>query len=100
MLTTKRRQRRVIGEIRGVGDVEISLTTGVPELIVALDAAPELYTVLHTIVGCGGAFFFRGFRPSTSAVLSSAPVQEALKRMSPLRDNDFTAKAVRDTGRH
>ena len=61
MLKTKRRQRRVVGQNRGDGDVEISLCTGVPELIVALDAAPELYTVLHTIVGCGGAFFFRGF---------------------------------------
>ena len=50
MLTTKRRQRRVIGETRGDGGVENSLCTGVPELIVALDAAPELYTV----VGCGG----------------------------------------------
>ena len=69
MLTTKRRQRRVIGEARGVGGVEISLCSGVAELIVALDAAPELYTVLYTIVGCG-AFFFRGFRPSTSAIMS------------------------------
>ena len=47
-----------------------SLRTGVPELIVALDAAPELYTVLYTIVVCGVAFFFRGFRPSTSAIMS------------------------------
>ena len=46
MLTTKRRQRRVIGENRGVGGVEMSLRTGVPEVIVSLDAAPELYTVL------------------------------------------------------
>ena len=29
-------------------------------MIVALDAAPELYTVLYTIVVCGVAFFFRG----------------------------------------
>ena len=70
MLTTKRRERRVIGETRGVGGVEIYLCTGVAELIVALDAAPELYTVLYTIVGCGGAFFFRGFHPSTSAIMS------------------------------
>ena len=48
----------------------MSLRTGVPELIVALDAAPELYTVLYTIVVCGVAFFFRGFRPSTSAIMS------------------------------
>ena len=46
------------------------LRTGVPELIVALDAAPELYTVLYTIVVCGVGFFFRGFRPSTSAIMS------------------------------
>ena len=43
MLTTKGRQRRVVGENRAV---EMSLGTGVPELIVALDPAPELYTVL------------------------------------------------------
>ena len=49
------------------GGVEISLCTGVLELIVALDAAPELYTVLYTIVGCGGAFSFQG---STSAIMS------------------------------
>ena len=52
------------------GGVEMSLRTGVPELIVALDAAPELYTVLYTIVVCGVGFFFRGFRPSTSAIMS------------------------------
>ena len=50
--TTKRRQRRVVREVRGVGGVEISLCIGVPELIVALDAAPKLYmVVLCTIVG-------------------------------------------------
>ena len=70
MFTTKRRQRRDIEENRGDGGVEISLCTGVPDLIVALDAAQELYTVLCTIVGRGGAFFFRGFRPSTSAIMS------------------------------
>ena len=48
----------------------MSLRTGVPELIVALDAAPELYTVLYTIVVCGVGFFFRGFRPSTLAIMS------------------------------
>ena len=40
----------------GDGGVKISLRTGVPELIVALDAAPELYTVLYTIVVCGVDF--------------------------------------------
>ena len=48
----------------------MSLRAGVPELIVALDAAPELYTVLYTIVVCGVGFFFRRFRPSTSAIMS------------------------------
>ena len=37
-------------ENRGDGGVEISLCTGVPDQIVALDAAPGLYTVLYTIV--------------------------------------------------
>ena len=68
-MLTKRRQRRASGEGRGDGGVEM-LCTGVPELIVALDVAPELYTVLYTIVGCGGAFFFRGFRASTWAIMS------------------------------
>ena len=27
-------------------------------------------TLLYTIVGCGGAFFFRGFHPSTSTIMS------------------------------
>ena len=35
------------------GGVKISLQTGVPELIIALDAETELYTVLYTIVVCG-----------------------------------------------
>ena len=70
MPTTDRRHRRVIGEDRGDGGVENSLRTGVPDLIVALDAAPELYTVLYTIVVCGVGFFFRGFRPSPSAIMS------------------------------
>ena len=43
------------------------LGTGVPEQVVALDAAPELYTVLYTVV-CGGACFFRSFCPSTSEI--------------------------------
>ena len=72
MLTTKRRHRRVIGETRGDGGVEISLCTGVPELIVALDAAPLLCTASYTIVGCGGAFLSRGFRPSTLTIMSLA----------------------------
>ena len=42
----------------------MSLRTGVPELIVALDAAPELYTVLYTIVVSGVGF------SSTSAIMS------------------------------
>ena len=36
-------------------------------------------------------------RMTSVSTPSSASVQEALKRMSLLRDNDFTAKAVRDT---
>ena len=36
---------------------------GIPELIVALDAAPDLYTVLYTIVGCGGASSSEAFVP-------------------------------------
>ena len=94
MLTTKRRQRRVIGETRGAGGVEISLCTGVAELIVALDAAPELYTVLYTIVGCGGAFFFRGFRPSTSAIMSFTAV--AAKSVSLRSDIRFRASCTDD----
>ena len=35
-------------------------------------------------------------RMTSASIPSSASVQEALKRMSLLRDNDFTAKAVRD----
>ena len=96
MLTTKRRQRRVIGETRGVGGVEISLCTGVPELIVALDAAPELYTVLYTIVGCGGDLF-RGFRPSTSAIISLTAF--VVKSMSLRSDIRFIASCtVADDG--
>ena len=88
MLTTKRRQRRVIGETRGVGGVEISLCTGL-ELIVALDAAQELYTVLYMIVGCGGAFFFRDFRPSTSAIMSlTAFAFKSLSLRSDIRFRD------------
>ena len=87
-----RRQRRVIGETRGVGGVEISLCTGVPELIVALDAAPELYTVLHTIVGCGGAFFFRGYRPSTSAIMSLTAF--AVKSLSLRSETRFRASCT------
>ena len=54
---------------RGDGGVEISRCTDVPELIVTLVAAPELYTVLYTIVVCSGAFFIRGFRPSNSEIM-------------------------------
>ena len=92
MLTTKKRQRRVFGETRGDGGVEISLCTGVPELIVALDAAPELYTALYTIVGCGGAFFFRGCR--TSAIMSlTAFAVKSLSLRSDIRFRAFCTDA-------
>ena len=68
------------------------LRTGVPELIVALDAAPELYTVLYTIVVCGVGFFFRGFRPSTSAILSLTAF--AVKSLSLKSDIRFRASCT------
>ena len=64
------------------------MCTGVPERIVALDAAPELYTVLYTIVGCRGALFFRSFRPSTSAIMSHTTF--AVKSLSLRSDTRFT----------
>ena len=54
--------------------------------IVAPDAAPELYTVLYTIVVCGVGFFFRGFRPSTSAIMSlTAFAEKSLSLKSDIR---------------
>ena len=33
------------------------------------NAAPDLYTVLYSVLVCGGAFFFCGVRPSTSEII-------------------------------
>ena len=70
----------------------MSLRTGVPELIVALDAAPELCTLLYTIVVCGVGFFFRGFRPSTSAIMSLTAF--AVKSLSLKSDIRFRASCT------
>ena len=74
MLTTKRRQRRVVGETRGVGGVEISLCTGSSGIV-------------H-----GGAFFFRCFRPSTSAIVSLTAF--AVKSLSLRSDIRFSASCT------
>ena len=58
-----------------------------------LDAAPELYTVLCTIVVCGVGFFFRGFRPSTSAIMSLTAF--AVKSLSLKSDIRFSAPALK-----
>ena len=49
---------------------------------------------LQTNTECGSVV--RAARMTSVSTPSSASVQEALKRMSLLRDNDFTVKAVRD----
>ena len=71
----------------------MSLRTGVSELIVALDAAPELNTVLYTIVVCGVGFFFRAFRPSTSAIMSLTAF--AVKSLSLKSDIRIRAPALK-----
>ena len=70
----------------------MSLRIGVPELIVALDAAPELYTVLYTIVFCDVGFFLRDFRPSTSAIMSLTAF--AAKSLSLKSDIRFRASCT------
>ena len=58
----------------------MSLRTGVPELIVGLDAALELYTVLYTIVDLGNHVPYRLRREvvvSQSDILFRASCTEA-----------------------
>ena len=53
---------------------------------------PELYTVLYTIVVCDVGFFFRGFRPSTSAIMSLTAF--AVKSLSLMSDIRFRASCT------
>ena len=58
----------------------------------AQGAALELYTVLYTIVVCGVGLFFRGFRPSTSAIMSLTAF--AVKSLSLKSDIRFRASCT------